>query len=165
MATVGARRLERWRMSDLASQLPALLPRILAWANAQAAHIVREGNPLNAASLTLASRVGVAEPERIRILSVPTVPAPDDPELQQIAMEQNLIGPHTAGLTLCYGIFIAEGCLTPRLLAHECRHVYQYEVAGSIEAFLPRYLQQIAEVGYERAAYEVDARAWEWVGL
>ena len=152
-------------MPPLADQLPTLLPRILAWANAQAENIVREGDPLTAAGLTLASRVGVSQPERIRILTVPTVPAPADPELAQIALEQNLIGPHTAGLTLGYGIFIAQGCLTPRLLAHECRHVYQYEVAGSIEAFLPLYLQQIAEFTYERAPYEVDARAWEWVGL
>ncbi len=62
-------------------------------------------------------------------------------------------------------IYIAEGCLTARLLAHECRHVYQYEVAGSIEAFLPLYLKQIAEFTYKRAPYELDARAWEWVGL
>ena len=55
--------------------------------------------------------------------------------------------------------------MTPRLLAHECRHVYPYEVAGSIEAFLLLYLEQIAEVGYERAPYEVDARTREWVGL
>jgi len=93
------------------------------------------------------------------------VPAPEDPELRQIAIEQNLIGSQTAGLTLGCGIFIVQGCLTPRLLAHECRHVYQYEVAGSIEAFLPLYLQQIAAVRYERASYEVDARAWEGAGL
>ena len=126
---------------------------------------MREGDPLTAAGLTLAGRVGVAQPERIRILTVPTVPAPADPELQQIALEQNLIGPSTAVLTLGYGICIVEGCLTPRLLAHDCRHVYQHEVAGSIEAFLPLYLQQIAEFTYDRAPYELDARAWEWVGL
>jgi hypothetical protein len=152
-------------MPPLSDQLPVLLPRILAWGNTQAELISLRGTPLNAAGLTIASRVGVFQPGRIRILTVPTVPAPADPELQQIAIEQNLIGPHTAGLTLGYGIFIVVGCLTPRLLAHECRHVYQYEVAGSIEAFLPLYLQQIAAVGYERASYEVDARAWEWVGL
>jgi len=152
-------------MPHLADQLPVLLPRILAWANAQEAEILRRGDPLNAAGLTLASRVGVVQPERIRVLMVPAVPAPDDRELRQIAIEQNLIGPNTAGLTLGYGIFIAEGQLTPRLLGHECRHVYQYEVAGSIEAFLPQYLQQVAEFTYDRAPYEVDARAWEWVGL
>ena len=34
------------------------------------------------------------------------------------------------------------------------------EVAGSIEAFLPLYLTKIAEVGYERASNELDAREW-----
>ena len=152
-------------MTPLLDQLPALLLRVLAWAKAQAAHIAGQGEPLNAASLTLASRVGVVHPERIRILVVPAAPAPEDTQLREIAAEQNLIGPHTAGLTLGYGILIVEGCLTPRLLAHECRHVYQYEVAGSIEAFLPLYLKQIAEFTYDRAPYELDARAWEWVGL
>jgi hypothetical protein len=152
-------------MINLADQLPILLPRILAWANAQSDRILQQGNPLNAAGLTLASRVGVAQPERIRILTVAAVPAPDDPELRQIAIDQKLIGPNTAGLTLGYGIFIVDRCMTPRLVAHECRHVYQYEVAGSIDGFLPLYLKQIAEFTYERAPFEVDARAWEWFGL
>jgi hypothetical protein len=151
-------------MSNLADHLPVLLPRLLGWANAQAELILHHGIPLNAVGLTLASRVGVVQPERIRILTVPTVPAPEDPELQQMALEQNLIGPDTAGLTLGYGIFIVDGCLTSRLLAHECRHVYQYEVAGSIDAFLPLYLIQIAEFTYDRAPFELDAQAWEWVG-
>jgi len=73
-------------MPALLDQLPVLLPRVLAWANAQAAHIARQGVPLNAPSLTLARRVGVVHPERIRILVVPAVPAPEDPELRQIAM-------------------------------------------------------------------------------
>jgi hypothetical protein len=59
---------------------------------------------LNAAGLVLARRVGVVQPERIRILTVPAVPAPSDPELQQIALEQNLIGPRTGGPTLGYGL-------------------------------------------------------------
>jgi hypothetical protein len=152
-------------MTHLADQLPILLPRILAWANAQSDHILRQGHPLNVAGLALAGRVGVAQPERIRILTVSAVPAPNDPELRQIAAEQNLIGPNTGGLTLGYGIFIVDGRLTSRLLAHECRHVYQYEVAGSIEAFLPLYLQQIAEFTYDCGPFEFDAQAWEWVGL
>jgi hypothetical protein len=87
-------------------------------------------------------------------------PVPEDPELMMAAQHTGLLGPSTAGLTLGYSIFIAGHC-TSRLLAHECRHVYQYEQAGSIAAFLPMYLNQIAEVGYDRAPFEVDARAWE----
>jgi hypothetical protein len=53
---------------------------------------------------------------------------------------------------------------TPRLISHEFRHVAQYEVAGSIEAFLPVYLAQIVEAGYEAAPFEVDARNHEIAG-
>ena len=66
------------------------------------------------------------------------------------------------GLTLGYSIFIVRGHMSPRLLSHECRHVYQYETAGSISAFLPVYLQQIATVGYQSAPFEQDARAHEF---
>ena len=65
------------------------------------------------------------------------------------------------GLTLGYGIFIVSGHYTVRLISHECRHVYQYETLGSIDKFLPVYLQQIVEFGYAGAPLEVDARAYE----
>jgi len=54
-------------------------------------------------------------------------------------------------------IFLVEGRESRRLLTHECRHVYQYERAGSIRAFLPVYLRQIATVGYDAAPLELDA--------
>jgi hypothetical protein len=47
------------------------------------------------------------------------------------------------------------------LLSHECRHAYQYETYGSIAAFLPVYLDQIASVGYLDAPFEQDARTNE----
>ena len=82
--------------------------------------------------------------------------------LKQAAIETGLLGPHMAGLTLGYSILICHGQFTVRLLSHECRHVYQYETFGSIAAFLPAYLQQIAEVGYDKAEFELDARAHEF---
>jgi hypothetical protein len=48
-----------------------------------------------------------------------------------------------------------------RLVSHECRHGDQYETQGSIAAFLPVYLLQIATVGYFDAPFEQDARAHE----
>ena len=61
------------------------------------------------------------------------------------------VGPGMIGLTLGYSIFIVRGHMGRRLVSHECRHVYQYETHGSIAAFLPVYLQQIATVGYQNA--------------
>jgi hypothetical protein len=42
--------------------------------------------------------------------------------------------------------------------------VHQYERAGSIAAFLPVYLQQIVELGYNNAPFEIDARSHELDG-
>jgi hypothetical protein len=148
-------------MFDLAAALPRLLPKAIAWAEARATEITTSGAPLTDLELRLAHFVGVQQPERVRILEVHEIPKPEDPELLQAIAATGLIGPHTIGLTLGYGIYIMAGHATNRLVSHECRHVYQYEVAGSIRNFLPTYLAQIASVGYAAAPLEIDARAHE----
>jgi hypothetical protein len=150
---------------SLAARLPALLPRVIEWATRESQRILQSGQPLTPQGIAVARAVGVANPERIRVLEVPAIPAPEDPELQRVALEQNLISPDTGGLTLGYGIFILRGQLDLRLLSHECRHVHQVEVAGGLETFLPLYLKQIAEVGYTDAPYELDARQHELSSL
>jgi hypothetical protein len=134
---------------------------VIAWANRESERILQTGQNLTPPGIAVARAVGVAHPERIRILEVPAIPAPEDLDLQQVAQEQNLIGPKTAGLTLGYGIFIVQGQLDVRLLSHECRHVHQVEAAGGLEAFLPLYLKQIAEFTYDHAPYELDAKQHE----
>lgn len=146
---------------DLEAALPRLLPKAIAWADAQQEHALIHGRPLTPRELLLAVAVEVRQPERIRITIVPRLPLPTDPELQQAALQTGLLGPEMIGLTLGFGIFVVEGHLTTRLLSHECRHVCQYEVAGSIATFLPVYMQQIVTFGYAKAPFEVEARNWE----
>lgn len=148
-------------MFNLASALPALLPRAIAWAEARALEIAATGTPLGEMGLRLARDVGVSQPELVRILEVAALPIPEDPELRFAAVQTGLLGPHIIGLTLGHGIYIIQGHGDGRLLSHECRHVHQYEVAGSIGQFLKTYLQQIATVGYEHAPLEIDARNHE----
>jgi hypothetical protein len=148
-------------MFDLAAALPRLLPKAIAWAEARSTEITASGAPLTNLELRLAHLVGVQEPERVRILEVRQIPQPEDPELREAVAATGLIGPRTIGLTLGYGIYIVAGHSTNRLVSHECRHVYQYETAGSIGSFLPVYLAQIATDGYEAAPLEMDARAHE----
>lgn len=97
-------------MSDesLSARLPVLLPRVIAWAMGESQRILGSGQPLSAQGVAIARAVGVGNPERIRVLEVPAIPPPEDPDLQQMAQEQNLFGPHTTGLTLGYGIFIVQ---------------------------------------------------------
>ena len=86
-----------------------------------------------------------------------------DPTLRQAAIEADLLGPRFSGLTLGYAIFLSAGDTQPHLLAHECRHVAQYESFGSIASFLSTHLQEVAKVCYFNSALEQDARAFESV--
>lgn len=146
---------------DLRTVLPLLIPKAIVWAEAQSSLIGQVGQPLNDTLLAVARSVGVMHPELIRVAEVPRLPLPEDPELQQAALESGLLGPNMVGMTFGYGIYVCRGHSTIRLLSHELRHSYQYEQAGSIAAFLPTYLQQIVSVGYNNAPYEIDARAHE----
>jgi hypothetical protein len=125
---------------DLETELPALLPRAIAWAEAEADVVARTGQPLTDLSHALARRVGVAACDRIRVAVVDALPMPTDSDLRAAAVQTGLLGPHMAGLTLGYSIFARNGNVTWRLLSHEFRHVFQYEQVGSIAAFLPIYL-------------------------
>lgn len=147
--------------NSLEAVLPVLLPRAIGWVEAQSAWILENGKPLDETGLRLARAVGVAFPGNIRISVVDTLPLPDDPELRAVALETGLLGPGMIGVTFGYGIYLCAGHVSNRLISHECRHVYQYEAAGSIPAFLAVYLQQIASVGYHDAPLEVDARRHE----
>jgi len=141
--------------------LPDLLPRAIAWAQDREREVLACGDALGDDELSLATHAGVTKPERVRVSLVDALPEPNDPELRQAAVAAGLLGPGMTGLTLGYAIYVRRGCRTRRLLSHELRHVYQYERAGSIGAFLPVYLQQVVDVGYHNAPLEVDARAHE----
>ena len=148
--------------SDLHLQLPALLPRAIAWAEARARRAAEVGAPLTAAEQDIARAVGVARLELVRVEMVgDALPMPEDAGLRAAALRAGLLGPGMVGLTLGYAIFVCRGHRTARLLSHELRHVHQYEQHGSIAGFLPVYLRQVIEFGYANAPLERDAREHE----
>lgn len=144
---------------DLHELLPVIVPRAIAWAKDQEAEIYRLGAPLSAVGITIAQRVGVLEPTRVRLQVVQAIPMPEDPVMARIVVERGLFGPHTGGVTLGYGIYLVDGKWDDQLVAHELRHVHQYERLGGVDGFMPVYLSQIAQYGYRQAPLEQDARA------
>lgn len=142
---------------DLHEALPVIVPLAIAWAKERSANILSTGEPLTMDELELAKRMGVSHPQLIRIQMVDRLPLPENPMLAQVAESTGLLGPDMVGLTLGYGVYICKGHRSRSLVSHECRHVFQYEQAGSIDQFLPVYLEQIATYGYEHAPLEVDA--------
>jgi len=143
------------------NDLACLLPGAVSWIAEQSTLITRIGLPLNDVQTAIAHSVGVAHPEKIRLLEAGAFPLPDDIELRKTAQKSGLLSANMAGLTAGYGIYIRTGQTTLRLLSHEFRHVYQYEQAGSIANFLSVYLEQILTLGYQHAPLEIDARAHE----
>ncbi|MDP1656478.1 MAG: hypothetical protein A2Z93_01735 [Curvibacter sp. GWA2_64_110] len=144
-------------LMQLQHLLPQITPLAIEWAQARSAEILAVGESLTPAEIELARQMGVNRPELVRLLMVDRLPMPESPMLAQAAMGTGLLGPGIVGLTLGYGIYICRGHRTTQLVSHECRHVYQYEQAGSIGAFLGVYLQQIAQHGYAQAPLEIDA--------
>jgi len=142
-------------------QLEKLLPLACAWAVGQERAIVQSGVALSESQLADARRVGIAQPDRVRLLRVAQIPVPTAPALAAAARATNLINPLTHGLTFRYGIFIRADCWNQRpLIVHELVHTSQYERLGGFEGFLRPYLLEcIAPPGYPYGSMEQEAVA------
>jgi hypothetical protein len=142
------------------SQFDRLLPLAVSWVGKQERRMLRIGVPLNEQELIAAKTIGVAEPERVRLVQLDRVPFPTDPLLKAAATAIQFLTPRTCGLTLRYGIFVRSDCWRDRaLIAHELVHVMQYERFGGILPFLRQYLTECITIGYPEAPLEQEAIA------
>ncbi len=86
---------------------------------------------------------------------------PKHPLLLFASRYVKLIGPHTVGLTLRYGIYIRQDCqgysAHRELYVHEFVHTSQYERLGSIHTFLADYLVECIVPGYPAGPLEQEA--------
>jgi hypothetical protein len=143
---------------DWEQLLPQIVSRGGAWAEEQAEQILRKGSTLDEDGRRLARCVGVGRPDDVRILLVKQVPAPADPLLREACQALGFLGAETAGLTIGHGIFLRKDRQDdPGLLAHELRHVAQYEAQPSISAYLAIYIPDLVRYGYSAAPFEIDA--------
>jgi len=145
-------------MNLLSKSLPLLLPFAVRWAEGQETKILRDGVPLSDEQTAIARRMGVSNPERIRLLKVATIPIHGHFMLRWAAKISGLFSPDISGMSLRYGIFIRkEYWMDPYLLAHECVHTAQYERLGGVGNFLKAYLKECLEIGYPEAPMEQEA--------
>lgn len=139
----------------------AFLPIACVWAARQEAHILRRGIALSGPQLHLAAKVGIANPEKVRLLSVTVIP-PTNRFFRAVGTKLGFVSSQTIGMTLQYGIYIQEdhwGHL--QLIAHELTHVAQYERLGGFQGFLSRYLQECIDPGYPLGDLELEAKRAE----
>ena len=143
---------------SLSSQLQVLLPLAVEWATEQQNRILSEGVPLSLRELADALRVGVKDPDRVRLLQVDAVPSPTHPALKAAYVAGNLAPAAPRGLTLHYGVFVrADHWRNRGLIVHELVHTAQYERLGGIEPFLRQYLLECVTVGYSKSPMEKEA--------
>ena len=143
--------------------LKMLLPIACSWAEKQERLIHREGVALTPFQINDAKRIGVKQPERVRLRVVEEIPLPLHPVLKALAAKTGLISPNTIGLTLRYGIFIRSDCWGDRpLVVHELAHTAQYERLGGFQLFLKAYLDEcITPPGYPFGPLEQEAKRIE----
>ena len=138
--------------------VPLMLPLGCRWLESQERRILAEGRPLDAAELADARALGIAHPERVRLLALPRLPLPHNRLVRTLGLWTGTLSEETVGLSACYGIFLR----TPfdrdrRLLAHELTHTRQYERLGGVRPFLRQYLHECLTAGYLFAAMEREA--------
>ena len=118
-----------------------LLPRACAWARAQEDFILARGTPLDPRYAADACRVGVRNPDRIRVLVVDRILLPDDEELAAAARRTQIITPASRAVALGYGIILRADVWGNReLVLHQLVHVAQCERSGNLESFVCHYL-------------------------
>jgi hypothetical protein len=141
--------------ADVLAQVDKLMPGVVALILSTEENALAHGRPLTADEIALARSVGVAAPGRVRILEESSMPGMDEPALAILIRKLGAYNPRQWGLTARYGIVFKTHPAKP-LLAHELRHVAQYEQLG-VDGFARRYLTELLVVGYVNAPLENEA--------
>lgn len=143
--------------AETIAQVDRLLPGVLSLILATEANALAQGRSLRADEIALARRVGVSAPERVRVLEEAYQSGTGEPLLAGLIRRLGASNPRMWGLTTRYGIVFKTHPTRP-LLAHELRHVAQYEQLG-VDGFARRYITELLVVGYALAPLETDANA------
>lgn len=149
----------------VAAKMDRLLPRALAWYVAVEAELLPQGRALSASELEAARGLGVANPERVRVVVLEQFPMPGDPELLAEAKRYGLDSRFAGGRTNGYLVMLKPSFKENAVvLRHELVHVAQHERMGP-EAYLRRYLVELEMMGYARAPLELEAYSKQGAGL
>lgn len=139
--------------------VPLALPAACAWVGWQERRILAAGVPLGPTQLADARALGIAHPERVRLLVLPRLPLPHNWLVRKLGMWTGTLSEETVGLSARYGIFLRSPYHRDRqLLAHELTHTRQYERLGGVRPFLRQYLRECLTDGYLFSPLEQEAR-------
>lgn len=139
--------------------LSEIMPVLIPWAETNRANVLAHGRELSPNEKLFASKIGILRPDLVRVLTVSQMPTP--PDVLELLSKDLINIEMSTGLTLGYGILIAKGHETPRLIRHKLGHVLQVERVGDMTTFLNIYMVQVLHYGYHNAPYEIEAINYE----
>lgn len=148
---------------EIKSQVAALLPRAVRDNRMLEARALEVGRPLNEDGIALARKLGVAHPEKVRIVVVKKISKVNTADRLVAQQPMFSAGAVIAGITAGYGIFLDDQYADKLwVLAHELVHVGQYEREG-FEGLIERVItEQLALPGrlipVEREAIELSSK-------
>jgi len=141
------------------SKVAHLLPKAEAWYSEIEVQFALFGRSLTAEEARTAVELGVAEPEKVRVVVLDEFPMPKDEQLLAEAKKHGLGSWGEGGRSNGHVIL-----LKPRVahslavLRHELVHLAQQDRMGRT-AFLRRYLIELEMMGYARSPLELEAYA------
>lgn len=137
-----------------------LLPQYIDWAYEIDRQGLESGTPLNAQEFSLATDIGIQDPDKVRIVYVDEVPFPyENFALKTLGEALGFIGENIINNAQVFGysIYVRNGYeLNRPKLAHELVHVLQIE-RTSLEHIITQHFSDLAEYGYDKAPLEVEA--------
>jgi len=137
-----------------------LLPQYIEWAFETDKQGLESGVPLNSQELSLATDIGIQNPEKIRIVYVDEIPFPyENFALKTLGNALGFIGEGIINNAQVFGysIYVRSGYeLNRPNLAHELVHVLQIE-RTSLNHMITKHFSDLAEYGYDKAPLEVEA--------
>lgn len=118
-----------------------------------------KGTPISAHLIDWARDQGIQSPDLTHVTRTHPIPLPAPVFLRHWLDNRGFPCIHLSGLSLRHGIYLAPNLPDEDdTLRHELIHTRQYQQAGSIFAFLRRYLFQCLTEGYLHCQMEREAR-------
>jgi hypothetical protein len=143
---------------ELIQQVSALLPLAEEFVFSNGKEALENGIALNSHQLIIAKKIGLKNPEKVRIYYVNQLPSPSDPTLAALAIKTGFSSPMVRANTFGYGVWIMSSAKgDPVLLTHEFVHVRQAEEMGLSE-LIKQYLMQMFIYGIDKAPMEIEAQ-------
>lgn len=135
-----------------------MLPLVIWWVRHNEKIALRMGRNLSDEEMSWAKQIGIAHPEKIRILNVTRIPTPVPHFVEKVLQRKGYPAGNAAGMCMRYGIYAKESHEDRKsIIAHELVHTHQFERLGGLWHFLHIYLMETMILGYANSPLEIEA--------